>query len=389
MQRRHESGLRILFLAPDVRLSEQDGQSVHTLDLCRAFCNVGNQVLLLVAETNTPDSLPPGLLLAAIHNKGRRALAESLKAAARFQPDLVFERRASAKLGARVGSVLKIPSFLEVNGLVDAEVTGWLRQLSLTRARLNRSNRICSKVFVPSRGLGEALAKRGWFPKEKIVVVPNGVNLDLFKPIEMRIARDALGIPPDLRIAIYVGKLAAWQGVEVLLNAAALLEKLERFRVIVVGDGPLMPALRSLIRTSGLDDTVLLIGSLPHSQIPTWIAASDLCVAPFTRERNALIELSPLKLYEYLAMGKPIVASDLPGTRSIVRDAGIIVPSDSAADLAAALAGAFSDAIELRAMGARGTKYAIECSWEARAEQILQTVRQYVRTEARVEGRWP
>lgn len=372
--------LRILFLAPDVRLSEQDGQATHTMELCKALTDLGCELLLIVAEANPPDPLPHGVRIEGIHNLGRRALRDSLKLGVHFAPDVLLERRGTPKLGARISRALEIPYFLEINGLVEAEAGRiWPRFTCFASRRLKGLYRQCSAVFVPTAGLGRALAMHSWFPGEKLIVVPNGVDLVQFRPIATLAARRALQLDPSLKIVLFVGKIVPWQGLDTLLDATSSLADTEDLLVVILGDGPLVPILKEKIKRNNLVAKIHLAGSVPHSRVPLWIASSDVCVAPFTRERNELIEISPLKLYEYLAMGKPIVVSDVPGVRSVVRDAGILVPPGSAEELSRALSTMLGDPDRSREVGSRGIAYARESSWGSRAEKIVKAINEHGR----------
>src|SRR5712691_11729910 len=258
--------LRILFLAPDVTLDEQDGQSVHTLAISRAFASLGHEVFLLVSEgmASTKES---GFEVASIRNLGRAARRDALHLSAAFHPDVVYERRSSPKLGLYVARRMGIPHFLEINGLVSQEsdppasLARWPRRF-FRRYLLGR----CTKIFVPSLGLARAIAAETRLDLSRFQVVPNGVDLALFKPIDMQLARRSLSWPETGWIVTFVGKFVPWQGLETLLEAAGLLRN-HGLSWILVGDGPLRDSIRRRVEDSGLAGTVLLAGPLDHGQV--------------------------------------------------------------------------------------------------------------------------
>ncbi len=368
--------LRILFLAPDVNLGERDGQSVHTLAISRAFRSLGHDVLLLASAGIVSTTEESGIEVANIRNLGRAARADAFRLSARFHPDLVYERRSSPKLGLYVARRMGIPLFLEINGLVSQEsdspasLSRWPRRV-VRRYLLGR----CAKIFVPSAGLARAIAAETGLDLSRFQVVPNGVDLALFKPIDMQLARRSLSWPETGRIVTFVGKFVPWQGLETLLDAANMLRN-HGLSWMLVGDGPLRDSIRRRIEDNGLAGTVLMTGPLDHPQVPLAIAASDLCVAPFSHGRNDMIEISPLKIFEYMAMARPVIASNVPGIREIVQGAGVVVEGDNAQALADAVSALLASPAKREQMSRTGFENASRASWESRAKSILSAINQ-------------
>jgi len=117
-----------------------------------------------------------------------------------------------------------------------------------------------------------------------------------------------------------------------------------------------------------------MAGPLDHSQVPLAIAASDICVAPFSRGRNELIEISPLKIFEYMAMARPVIASNVPGVPDLVQEAGLVIEADNAQTLASAVEVLLADSEKREQMSRIGLEYARLASWESRAKAILETI---------------
>jgi len=367
--------MRILFLAPDVSLEDWDGQSVHTLALCRAFRNLGHEVLLLVGRLGSLQPEGRGVIVEEIRNTGIFSRGNALHKVRAFSPSIIYERRSTPKLGAFIASRLGLPYYLEVNGLVKREISqiahaGHFWQKFRRRRIFSR----CARIFVPSAGLADALVVAEGINRTVFSVVPNGIDLTLFQPADRTSARRSLGLPQNLLVATFVGKLAPWQGLETILAAAALLRDQPALRFFIVGDGPLLSSLQESVRTQRLSDKVVFMGSIPHESVPTILAASDVCLAPFTRARNEEIEISPLKIFEYMAMARPIVASDVPGVRALIHDCGIMIPPDSPSALAAAIGELLRNRDAAELVARRAPEFLIDCSWEARARDILETI---------------
>ena len=135
--------------------------------------------------------------------------------------------------------------------------------------------------------------------------------------------RAELRLEESEKYVCFVGNLAAWQGVEFLIYAAPLiLEKCPDVRFLVVGDGAMKNKLLEITSELGLSDKIIFTGRVPYESVPLYINAADVCVAPFIKGRNAKIGLSALKTYEYLACGKPIVASSIPGVKDLIELSG-------------------------------------------------------------------
>ena len=361
---------KILFLAADVDLGEPDGQATHVIGLARAFAQQGVEVRLLVPATPKKVLNETNLFVQYIPNLGLGSFRAALQQAKTFQPDFIYERRFSPKLGAAISIVLKVPFFLEVNGLPETEVTDGASPSR--RMRLpNRFYKIPARIVVPSARLAALLQQRWRLPLEKFLVIPNGVDLGLFGSVDKAVARGRFGLMSGLSVVAYVGKLAPWQGLETLIDSAQLLEGEPKLLVLIVGEGPLRGAIASRIIAKHLEERIRLVGSIPHEDVPTILASADVCVAPFSSKRNELIGISPIKLFEYLAAGRPIVASDVAGVREIVEDAGVLVAPDSAPLLASAIKQLIDDPARMANLGRRASDLAKANSWASRARSIL------------------
>lgn len=230
------------------------------------------------------------------------------------------------------------------------------------------------KIVAVTPGIKANLESAYQIPGEKITVVPNGANTSLFKPLEQDACRKELGLNPETPYVCFVGNLAPWQGVEYLVKAApSVLSRRPDCRFLVVGDGVMKNELLSISRDLGIEDRFIFTGVVPYDRVPVYINASDVCAAPFILARNEKIGLSPLKLYEYMACGKPVVASFISGVADAIEASkgGLSVPPENPEALAEAISNLL-DNQELRAdMGSRGLVYVTEnYSWYSVAKQV-------------------
>ena len=197
----------------------------------------------------------------------------------------------------------------------DLAVLGTSKPLQSLARRLQIAEaRSADGVRVVTRGLGRLFEANGIAP-EKIHHIGNGTDLDVFKPGNRSTAKQALGLSPETDVIVFVGNL--WPAIDlpVVFQAAALLERRRPdLTIVVVGDG----VARATFETAATQflprsDAVRWLGSRIPSEANAVLAAADVAIAPFVAARNERIGLSPLKLHDYAAAGRIVVATELPG----------------------------------------------------------------------------
>lgn len=211
------------------------------------------------------------------------------------------------------------------------------------------------------------LKKRFGILGEKIIMERNGVDLEQFASSDRAEARKALGLSPDARIAVYTGHLYSWKGVDILAQAAKEHADIE---VYLVG-GTSVDVTRFKKQYGGVN-TLHILGHRPHDEVPMWLAAADVLVLPNTaQEEISAHYTSPMKLFEYMASGRPIVASDIPSIREVLPDElGFLVPPDDPSAMAHAIARACTDATEASYRAARARARVEQYSWQNRAQRL-------------------
>jgi glycosyltransferase involved in cell wall biosynthesis len=379
------------------RTQAEDGQAVHIRALQDAFRAEGHEVLEvgLVAQAGAREA---GAELAAQRSRYRwiervprfaRELAEygytavahrRLLAAARdFRPDLLYERYAFGNLGgATAAEALRKPLFLEVNSPMVLELSR-TRGLSFPRfaARIEthlfrRATRLCAVTAV----LRDLLVEIG-APAERVLVTPNGVDLELYPaerdPAAVRAARQTLGLEPEPQepgpVLGFVGYYRDWHRLD--LAVAALGEPgLERAELVLIGEGPARPALEAAAERHGVSRRVHFAGRHPHAAIPGLLAACDVALLPAINPYA-----SPLKLHEYMAAHLPTVAPDQPNLREVLTDgvnARLVPPGDGEA-FATAVVELCRDGELRRRLGAaaRATILTRDLTWRGNARTVI------------------
>ena len=159
-------------------------------------------------------------------------------------------------------------------------------------------------ITVTTKGLG-VISK---IPEEKMVIIPNGVDTNLFHENGNRdTIRKACGLGDSFTIG-YVGVLREWVDCQPLFMAVQNLKKTLDLKILIVGSGPEREKLNKLTVDLGIDDVVVFTGNVPYNQVPDYISAMDVCTIPFKTDRVAKDSL-PLKLFEYMACGKQVISS--------------------------------------------------------------------------------
>jgi glycosyltransferase involved in cell wall biosynthesis len=281
------------------------------------------------------------------------------------QVDAVFMRCHFAALPAALAAKLRgVPVFQEVNGKPDDVMVTyrWLGWISpLIRRLYTWQMASAAHVFVVTEGL------RGWAVEvsghDRVCVVSNGVNTRLFTP-------EGPPSPIEGRYVAFVGGLTRWHGLSTMIAATRESTWPDGVRLAIVGDGVERAQLAGLER----DARVLVLGHAPQPHAAAILrgALGALCVIedPDGRSRTGV---APLKLFEAMASGVPVIVSDLPFQADLVRDreAGLVVPVADPAALATAVARLAADPDAARVMGVKGMDYArAEASWGARAADI-------------------
>jgi glycosyltransferase involved in cell wall biosynthesis len=192
-------------------------------------------------------------------------------------------------------------------------------------------------VVVVSEALRQELTERG-VEQRRILVNPNGVDPDRYHPgVDGTAVRRQLGIGEAVVIG-FVGTFGPWHGAEVLAEAARELlfnHPDSPWCFLFIGDGQRMPAVRRVLAGPGVEDHCRFAGLVPQSEGPSYMAACDILVAPHVPNADGSPFFgSPTKLFEYMAMGKPIVASDLDQIGDVLsdgHDALLVEPGDPSA----------------------------------------------------------
>ena len=284
--------------------------------------------------------------------------------------DLIYERYSLfSEVGTRVSAKYGVPLALEVNAplIAERELTGPFPLKDVAEEAETRVFRRAEVVLAVSEEVAGYARKIGT-PADRVRVAPNGVDTKTFHPgvSGMRV-RSELGLGDDFVVG-FAGSLKSWHGVGIL--ASAWMRAAEpNWSLLIVGEGPEWAKLATQAAEAARPGRVIFTGAVSHYEMPEYVAAMDVAVAPYRSTPG--FYFSPLKLYEYLAVGKPVVASAIGQITSVIRhgENGLLVPPDDVDALQATLSLLAQDE-RLRAHFGREAPHGL-VSWQEAAERAI------------------
>lgn len=229
----------------------------------------------------------------------------------------------------------------------------------------------CQQIITITKGVKEKLISIG-LAKEKILVCPDGVDLDKFNiPDTKEQARQKLNLPTDKNLIIYTGHLYEWKGAQILAQVAQYLNNNE---VIVFVGGSTKDVIQ--FKEKYTKDNILILGYQEHSTIPLYLKAADILVLPNSGQSDiSRLYTSPMKLFEYLASKRPIIASKLPSIEEILNNSNsVLVDPDSPELLAKAIKILLSDTNLSDKLAQQAFLDVQEYTWDNRAKKIINSL---------------
>jgi len=298
------------------------------------------------------------------------------------KPDVIYIRNHFASFPtALMARLIGIPVIQEVNGPYEDLFIAWPRTRTfapifrwLTRTQLSWADAV---VAVTSQLTEWVRSEAG---NENVVVIPNGANSDLFCP------QADLHYELPKPYVVFFGALAEWQGIDVLIQALDSSQWPTAVSLVIMGDG----VERSIVEQACSNNSrIVYLGVVPYDDVPGIVAHSLAAVAPMNNlGGRSSTGLMPLKVFESMACGVPVIVTDFPGQADIVRQyqCGIVVPPSDPDCLALAVSALYADPLLRQDMGLRGrTAVESEHSWDHRAAQTDELLHRVVATRGRVK----
>lgn len=369
------------------RTRSKDGQYVHIEEMINALRAQGHEVIIVAPPSQQAESFGADAGAVALLKRylpkwfyelmelgySLVAYRRLIKAIREHKPDCVYERyNLFLPAGIWAARKFRLPLLLEVNAPILEERSRY-DGLALTRlARWSQAYawRNADMVLPVTRVLGDIVASYG-VPAERIVVIPNGINSERFDTApDVEAAKRALGL--DGRMVLgFTGFVRDWHGLDKVIDLIANDPPESRRHLLVVGDGPARAGLERQARELGIENRVTFTGIIGRDEVARYVAAFDIALQP-----SVVAYASPLKLFEYLALGKAIVGPAQPNIEEILRqdhNAVLFDPNDPSG-LARAISRLCDDAV-LRnkvAYNARQTISDQQLTWSANAQRVVE-----------------
>lgn len=305
------------------------------------------------------------------------ALPRLLRRCRQSKPALIYERYALYNMaGVLAGRLAGIPVVLEVNDTASVDRTRQgksLRMPWLARRFERRIFNLATGLIVVSGYLRDQLVESG-LPPEKVRVTPNAVDETRFDPERVTGAalRETYGLQGATVIG-FAGSFAKWHGVDLLVRSVAeLAPEFPTLRLLMVGDGPRRPEAEALARELGIGDRLVWTGKVPHAAIPEHVAAMDIGVMPASNLFG-----SPMKVFEYMAMGVPAVAPRYRPLEEAIDDGddGLLFEPAEPDGLTECLRALAADEARRKALGAAARRKVLSRHlWVHNAQAVLDLI---------------
>lgn len=383
--------MRLLYVAAGIDLPGSHGGSTHTWEVARGLQARGHEIVVVA---HSPRGAEPGTwrrpriidgveiryldLPKSLSLYGYPAIRHLVR---QFEPAVIMERYYNlAGAGVLAAQRFALPSLLEVNALIvdppsvfkrrlDDRLGGPLRRWAIWQCR--KATRIVTPLAttVPEQ-----------IDRSKIVELPWGANVQRFTPTaHAQIAetlRAKMTLPPAAQVAVFAGSFREWHGVhDFVLAAVQLIEAGHPFHFLLIGDGPDRQAAEQFVAPYA--DRFRFLGNVPHPDMPSLLALAGAGVAPFNTARHPALRAagffwSPLKIYEYMAMGLPVITPAIPPLDATIREGveGALYPEGDVAALADAIQRVLLSP-QRQEMGARARERVVrDFSWERHCQEL-------------------
>jgi glycosyltransferase involved in cell wall biosynthesis len=294
---------------------------------------------------------------------------------------LIHDRyNAPAMGGALVSKRLRVPYVLEVNAdlleqraLKGAPERGARRWLSLYASRL--AFRTAARITCTSQAMRQQLTKKWGLDPDKVVVLPCAADVEMFaSQYDQGRVRQSLGLTTE-QVVVWVGGYFVWQDLDLLAESfSRIVRARPNTKLVVVGDGDRRAAFAQKVSDLGLQTSVIMTGHVHFRRVPELLSIADVAVAP-APEFNVGHPGTPMKVFEYMAAGKAIVASNLDYIAAVVTDrqTGRLVSPGDVDQFAEVVQTLLADPLERDRLGRNAQRQALrQHSWDAYAEQLEQ-----------------
>lgn len=375
-------------------IGQGEGGAIHQLALARRFVERGYRVRLLAPKRAEEDRVPPALksIVRFTPSLMRWGVPGSMDGLLQIPYLLAARSRGFKTLYIRSNLftfvLILVARFLRMRVISEHNCWSASERRGLGGRRLMIKFEAASQVLAAklshrvrsvTEGIADLIVQHG-VQREKTVVIGNGSDVHSFQPCDRDEACEYLGIPSNVFRLGFIGGLVPWQGVATAIRCLQHLPETDEgnqaVELTIVGDGPERGKLEQLAKELGVSDHVRFIGYISRDKAPNVIGSFDVALAPFTKARNAEIGLSPIKIRDYAACGRPVVASSISGIRELEGYGWLQghLPDD-AIDLSKVLVPLIGSADARKEAGENARRFAEEYfEWDRVADSVIRSL---------------
>jgi glycosyltransferase involved in cell wall biosynthesis len=396
--------MKILYITLE-NVSLHKGSVVHVKEIVSGLRKLGHRVGLVACSLSKSEkaddfynlNMTPSFMLRLLMLKRQPHIASLLFLLLYLikvlpQYDIIYAREFNAVIVAQLPRLIfRKKLIFEINGIANEE---WMlkgdsifnRILSFFIQKGEMLAAQCSdRIVSVTPQIANYLIRQFHCRPDKVEVIGNGVNTKNFHLIQDQAVlaewRRRLGIADEDVVVAFVGNLALWQGVDILIESAfQLLSKGKKLKFLIIGEGVLKSFLVKKVLDSRYLREFIFTGMIEYKNIPFLINIAEICVAPFISARNRKTGVSPLKVFEYMACGKPVVYSRIEGLEFIEEEgAGCPVEPGDVTSLEKALLELEKEPQKRILMGRKGLQIVHEkFDWESKAKKIEKVLEELV-----------
>lgn len=381
--------MKIIFIS-HATMSQLEGESIHVLEMALSLQKQGNDLLLMCQGGKRISHLLFSKQIPGFRIRYLTSLFLDLISIPylffyikRFKPDIVYYREVAT--AGIVTWLFNVPSVAEANGiypdLAKMERPRFFKIAGIfLRLRERLQYYFATRIICVTKGIKNELVRNYGVKEEICRVIHNGVNIDLFKPLSKVACRKKLGIKQDYFYIGFVGSFKAWRGLENLIDAMKIIKErgYNHIKCFFVGDGYLMSRLKEMVSRYDLGNNIIFKGRITYEDVPLFINSFDICYLCWTGLNYGS---SALKLYEYLACARPVIASRVEGDREIVKNGncGFLFNPDDVESLVSSIIESYQERDKLPDLGKNGRRL-IEnrFSWENVAKKVQRVLKESV-----------
>lgn len=385
--------MKILYVTAE-DMNKTGGGKTHFIEIAQNLTRLGNEVRVVLPGYWPVDPCNYGLDVHHVPTFKKNSLSYLLYEFLNlfymsyhiltFKPDAVYSRSGLFDVAAPiVASIFGVPYVIEKNGIMEDEFRNRGQSEAVIKAlklaeRLNFA--LSDAVVCVTDGIKRELNRRYNVPDSKMYVVANGCNPDVFRPMDASKCRAEIGLCDSHFYVGFIGSFAPWQGLDTLVEAMRIVKDKGYgcIKCLLVGDGEMAEGLKALVKKHSLDNEIIFVGTIPYSDVPTYINSASVLVSVQSKSaRNELIGLSPLKLYEYLACARPVIASRISGLTDIIKEGecGYLCEPGDPEGFAEQIITAYKDQGRLDEKGLKGRRLVEEkYSWLASARVVAAVI---------------